>query len=90
MNKKVWTSDVTIVAGLAIVVLSAKLASGTLPQVSEWVSGLTANSPERDAGESELTRPGGQFPQPIVVEAPSAPIIVLPPSNQQSGTCPAS
>jgi hypothetical protein len=95
MFKTMRNSDVWVIAGLAVAVCSAKLGAGTLPRISEWVSGLTGESP---ANETEEADGSDQALPPIVVEAldsesPPAQIIVLPPSNQQSepsAECPSS
>jgi hypothetical protein len=90
MMKAIRSSDVWVIAGLAVVVCSAKLASGTLPGISEWVSGLTSGS------SAEVSKEGGTGEEdspPIVIESPNslsaqAPIIVLPQLDEQSAQCP--
>lgn len=86
MIKQTWNSDVSIVVGLAIVVLSAKLSAGAILHVPNWIPGPFQRSAEEGArrtGES-------QAPEPVVVEvaesaAPPAPIIVLPSTKERAG-----
>lgn len=94
MIKKVWTSDLSIVAGLAIVVFSARFLSGALPQATEWISGLVDVGSEPETVDGGSNEPGGPTVSPIVLDRPEpttspAPIIVLSPSDLQFATCPA-
>jgi hypothetical protein len=95
MIKAIRSSDLWVIAGLAIVVFSARLAAGTLPRISEWVSEFTgdspadgsadADTPDEDSSSSAIESPNSS--------SPASPIIVMPPSNQPSEppkVCPAS
>jgi hypothetical protein len=90
MITRIRSSDSWIIAGLAIVLVSAKLVSSTLPRISQWVSGIGESIPPADVTDTDATQPV------IVVEAPesvspSPPIIVMPnstPPPSRPGVCP--